>query len=54
MRLLGVLVGHEHFAHRLDELEKELDDHDEKFQIVFGAAKRLLAGEVKPKRRSVF
>lgn len=54
VQLREILAGHKQFVHRLDELEKRLADHDENFQIVFGAIKRLLTEDENPKRKIGF
>ena len=54
VQLREMLVGHEQFARRLDDLEKRFADHDENFQLVFDAIKQLLTDEDKPKRRIGF
>lgn len=54
VRLREILASHKDLALRLDELEKRLADHDENFQLVFDAIKRLLTEEEQPKRKIGF
>lgn len=43
VRLRQFLASHEELARKLDELEKKLGDHDERFQMVFEAIRQLMA-----------
>ena len=43
VRLRQILASHEELARKLDELEKKLGDHDEKFGLVFEAIRQLMA-----------
>jgi hypothetical protein len=50
-----MLGTQEDFAHKLEDLEKRLVEHDEKFSIVFEAIRELMQPvDVPPKRRIGF
>jgi hypothetical protein len=48
VRLRELIVTHKDLARKLDELERKVGQHDEKFQVVFEAIRRLMA----PPRKS--
>jgi hypothetical protein len=56
VKLREVLATHKDLAQKLADLEKKLGQHDEKFQIVFEAIRRLMAppAEADNKRRIGF
>jgi hypothetical protein len=43
VRLRELLATHKDLARKLEELEKKLGQHDEKFQVVFEAIRQLMA-----------
>ena len=43
VRLREIMATHKDLARKLEELEKKLGQHDEKFQIVFEAFRQLMA-----------
>jgi hypothetical protein len=43
VRLREIMATHKDLARKLEELEKKLGQHDEKFQIVFEAIRQLMA-----------
>ncbi len=54
VRLREMLATHKELASKFEKLEKRLDVHDHKFQLVFEAIKALMKEEEKPKRRIGF
>ncbi len=46
-----MLAGHKQFAHRLEDIEKQLADYDVNFKTVFNALKQLLTENEKSKRK---
>ncbi len=56
VRLREILATHKDLARKLEEVEKKLGQHDEKFQIVFEAIRQLMAPPPEPdhKRRIGF
>ena len=42
MRLREIMSTHKDLARKLDELERKLGEHDEKFAIVFEAIRQLM------------
>jgi len=53
-QLREMLAGSKDFAHKLDQLEKQLTDHDRKFAAVFTELRRLIETPLPPKRRIGF
>lgn len=43
VRLRALRATHKDLARKLEELEKQLGQHDEKFKVVFEAIRRLMA-----------
>lgn len=54
VQMRELLITNKKFAQKLNDIEKRLADHDENFQIVFDAIKRLLTEDEKPKRKIGF
>jgi phage regulator Rha-like protein len=54
VQMRKLLTTSKKFARKLEELEKRLSAHDENFQIVFDAIKRLLTEEEKPRKKIGF
>jgi hypothetical protein len=54
VQLREMLAGQRQLAHRLEELEKRLTEHDENFRLVFEAIRQLLADDEKPKKKIGF
>jgi hypothetical protein len=54
VRMREILTSNKKLAQKQDELEKRLTEHDENFQIVFEAIRKLLETDEKPKRKSGF
>lgn len=54
VQMRELLTTNKKFAQKLNDIEKRLADHDENFQIVFDAIKRLLTEDEKPKRKIGF
>lgn len=54
VRLREMLGSNKKLAKKLDDLERRLGDHDEKFVVVFDAIKQLLVIDAKPKRKIGF
>jgi hypothetical protein len=50
VRLREILASHKDLARKLEDLERKLGDHDEKFQVVFEAIRQLMAPPPEPKR----
>jgi hypothetical protein len=51
VRLRQILVTHKDLAHKLEELERKLGQHDEKFRIVFDAIRQLMAPPLEPEKK---
>jgi chromosome condensin MukBEF ATPase and DNA-binding subunit MukB len=54
VRMRLILETHREWARKLEELEKKVGSHDEALRLIFDALKRLMAPEVKEKRRIGF
>ena len=56
VRLREILATHKELARKLEEIERKLGEHDEKFQIVFEALRKLMTPQppAEPKRRIGF
>ena len=50
VRLREILASHKDLARKLEDLERKLGEHDEKFQVVFEAIRQLMAPPPEPKR----
>lgn len=53
VRLREILATHKELARKLDELEKKLGEHDQKFQVVFEAIRQLMTPPAATKRRRI-
>ena len=51
VKLREMLATHKDLARKLEDLERKLGDHDEKFQIVFEAIRRLMAPPTEPEKK---
>jgi hypothetical protein len=51
VRLREILATHKDLARKLDDLERKLGEHDEKFQIVFDAIRQLMAPPPQPGKK---
>ena len=51
VKLREILATHKDLARKLEELERKLGAHDEKFQIVFEAIRRLMAPPPQPEKK---
>jgi hypothetical protein len=54
VRLREVLASHKVLARKLDEVEKKLGEHDEKFQMVFEAIRQLTLPPPEPEKKGKF
>jgi len=54
VKLREIMTTHKDLAHKIDALERKYAKHDQQFQIVFDAIKKLLQPPVSPKRRIGF
>ena len=53
VRLREILATHKELARKLEEIEKRLGEHDEKFQIVFEAIRQLMTPPAATKKRRI-
>jgi hypothetical protein len=51
VRLREILSTHKDLARKLEDLERRLGEHDEKFQIVFEAIRQLMAPPPEPEKK---
>jgi hypothetical protein len=51
VRLRELLATHKELARKLEELEKKLGQHDEKFKVVFEAIRQLMAPPQQPENK---
>jgi hypothetical protein len=51
VRLRRILATHKNLAKKLEQLEKQLGDHDEKFRVVFEAIRQLMQSPPPPDKR---
>jgi len=51
VKLREILATHKDLARKLDELERKLGQHDQKFQIVFEAIRQLMAPPPQPEKK---
>jgi hypothetical protein len=54
VRLRQILATHKELARKLDELEKKLGEHDQKFQLVFEAIRQLMLPPPEPEKKEKF
>ncbi len=53
VKLRELFSAHEDLARKLDDLERKLGEHDEKFAIVFEAIRQLMAPPAAPSKRRI-
>jgi hypothetical protein len=53
VRLREILSSHKDLSRKLDELERKLGDHDEKFVLVFEAIRQLMNPPSGPTKRRI-
>jgi hypothetical protein len=51
VRLREILATHKDLARKLEDLERRLGEHDEKFQVVFEAIRQLMAPPPEPENK---
>lgn len=51
VRLREILATHKDLARKLDQLERKLGEHDDKFRIVFEAIRQLMAPPPEPEKK---
>jgi hypothetical protein len=51
VRLREIMATHKDLARKLDELERKLGDHDQKFHLVFEAIRQLMAPPPEPEKK---
>ena len=54
VRLRQILSTHKELAHKLNELERKIERHDEEIKAIFDAIRQLMAPPEKPRRRIGF
>jgi len=54
VKLRKILSTHKALAHKLNELERKIEKHDEEIQGIFNAIRQLMSPPEKPKRRIGF
>ncbi len=54
VRLRQLLASHKELAQKLEELDRQLRDHDEQIQLIFKAIKQLMAAPERPEKRIGF
>lgn len=54
VKLRQILSTHKELIHKLNELERKIEKHDEEIIAIFDAIQQLMAVEEKPKRRIGF
>ena len=54
VKLREVLSTHKELAHKLSELERKIEKHDEEIKAIFDAIRQLMATPKKPRRRIGF
>ena len=54
VRLRRILSTHKELAHKLNELERKIEKHDEEIRTIFEAIRRLMSPPEKPTRRIGF
>ena len=53
VRLREIMSTHKDLARKLDDLERKLSGHDEKFAVVFEAIRQLMAPPAAPAKRRI-
>jgi hypothetical protein len=53
VKLRELLATHKDLARKLEEIEKQLGQHDEQFRIVFDAIRQLMATPDPPPKRKI-
>jgi hypothetical protein len=53
VKLRQILATHQEFAHRLDEIERKFEKHDDELHYVFEAIRELMAPEPVPEKRRI-
>jgi len=54
VKLRELFVTHKDLAHKLEELERKIERHDEEISAIFQAIRNLMAPPIKPKRKIGF
>ena len=54
VKLRQVLFSHRELAHKLNQLERKIEQHDAEIQAIFEAIRQLMKQPEKPKRRIGF
>jgi uncharacterized membrane protein len=54
VKLREFLGTHKDLAHKLEELERKIERHDEEISTIFQAIRNLMASPTKPKRKIGF
>jgi len=54
VKLRGILSTHKELVHKLTELERRMEKHDEEIKVIFEAIRQLMAPPQKPSRRIGF
>ena len=50
VRLREILSSHKDLARKLDDMERKLGEHDQRFQVVFEAIRQLMAPPAQPEK----
>ena len=53
VRLRKIMSTHKDLARKLGDLERKLNEHDEKFAVVFEAIRQLMAPPAAPAKRRI-
>jgi hypothetical protein len=53
LRLQGLANTQKDFTRKLEDLEKRLGEHDEKFEVVFTAIRELMQPAIDPPKRRI-
>jgi len=53
VRLQGLAKTQKDFTRKLEDLEKRLGEHDEKFEVVFTAIRELMKPAIDPPKRRI-
>ena len=51
VRLREILASHKDLARKLDDLERKLGEHDQKFRVVFEAIRQLMLPPPEPEKK---
>jgi len=54
VKLRQILSTHKELAHKLEQLERKIEKHDEEIRVIFEAIRQLMTPPEKPKRRIGF